>query len=360
MDLLQIVPQCLRDILLPQAQLRQSGDRRHRSPHIMGHMGKEGLFLSSGADGFPEGPGHLFDLILVVHLLRGIHKGQHQTLQDFVPGGVRRGLCPVGGDPYQVSLSGFRSAEPLHGLLGLQHVPAELDQVNGREIVGDITQGTSHVLIQDIELAGDVLGEFPDIQFLVHHKHAHQGRGQEIRHIVVQAGKFCHLGLILGVDRVKLFVDRLQFLVGGLQLFAFGEELFVGSLQFRVHRFQFCHGLAEIVFRVAQLLLQIRDPLGSCRVNIVKAQTLGRDVILPQEGHRDITGLLSDMVRDGIRDDRNVFRLVAELDRDFFIPRPFIRSAGILQYRRDRYLQVIPQQKENIQCRHAGGDRQKT
>ena len=81
LNLFQIILHLCRKIFLPEAKLCQTEDRRHRCPHVMRHMGEEGLLLLTGLYRLPECLGHLVNLLLIIHLLCCIYKGNNQTLQ---------------------------------------------------------------------------------------------------------------------------------------------------------------------------------------------------------------------------------------------------------------------------------------
>ena len=88
-------------------------------------------------------------------------------------------------DPHQICLAGHRRTVLLDGFHRGEDLPAERDEVDRGKIKGDVAQGAPHVLIRHVELCGDIFRIFADVQVPVHHDDAHQGRGKEVRHVVV-------------------------------------------------------------------------------------------------------------------------------------------------------------------------------
>ena len=80
-DLFQVVPDRLRHALLFQAQVCQTADGGHGRPHVMAHVGQEGFLFPSALHRLAQRLRHFFDLLLVVHLLCGVHEGDDQTAQ---------------------------------------------------------------------------------------------------------------------------------------------------------------------------------------------------------------------------------------------------------------------------------------
>ena len=178
----------------------------------MAHMGQERLLLPAGLDRGAKSLGHLLDLLLVIDLLRSIHKGDHETSQarllffllDLQYPGVRNMvvsfLLPldrlIGGDPDQIGLARDGGAVLLDGLHRGQHLFAQCDQVDGSEIESDVAQRPPHILVFYMEFRRDVFRELADTQVSVDHDDTDKRRGQEIGHIVVEGRKLVDLGLI--------------------------------------------------------------------------------------------------------------------------------------------------------------------
>ena len=120
-------------------------------------------------------------------------------------------------------------------------------EVHSGKMVGDIAQRPADIVLRDAEFVGDILRELADIELAVHHNDAHQGGGEEVRHVVIDACQLSDLSLILGVDGIEFFIDRLQLLVGALQLFIGREQLLIGRLELRVYGLQLCDCVAEVV-----------------------------------------------------------------------------------------------------------------
>ena len=240
----------------------------------MRHMRKESILLPAGTHRFAQRRRHLVHLLLIIHLLGRIDKGQNQTLKLFGLGDTfsilihhhfmngRAGLRHIRSNANQIRLSGYGSTVLLDRFHGSKYLLALLDQIDGGKVIGDIAKRTPHILLRHIKFGGNILGKFPDVQILIHHENTNQGCGQEVGHIVIHSGKLGNLGLVLRIHCIKLLVYRLKFLVGRLQLLIGGQQLFIGCLKLRVHGLQFRNRLAQIFLRYLQFLLQIGNTLG--------------------------------------------------------------------------------------------------
>ena len=337
----------------------------------MAHIGEEGFLLPSALHRLAQRLCHLFDLLLVVHLLRGIHEGddqppQHAGLSGFFglrPGEHGRGAFPfrrllplihlIGGDAEQVGLAGDGSAVPFNGRDILQHIPAEADEVNGREIECDIPEGTSHILLCHMEFRGDVFREFPDVQVPVHHQDAHQRGGKEVCHVIVQSGQLRHLGLVLGVHGVELLVHGLQLFVGALQLLIRRQQFFIRRLQLRVHALQLGDGLLQAVLGKLQIMLQVRDSLRRRRVHLVLADIPLQLPVAAEEGDRRIAAVVAVLVEDRLGHQRHVLRLFPDLHRNIVKHHLVPQLPAFPERSGDGDPKICAEQGENVQGRRS-------
>ena len=96
-------------------------------------------------------------------------------------------------DANQIRLTRYRRAVFLDDLVRIDHITAAFHQVNRSKIVRNVPKASSHILLYNIKLAGNVLGVFSDIELPVNHQHTHQCRGKEVGHIVINGSKLRHL-----------------------------------------------------------------------------------------------------------------------------------------------------------------------
>ena len=167
-------------------------------------------------------------------------------------------MGPVGSDAHQIGLAGDRCTAQFHRLHGLQDLMAEGDEIHCREMVSDVAERTSHIMLGNTEFIRNIFCKFAYIELAVNHDNSDHGRGEEVGHIIIDGGKLSDLGLILGVDRVEFLVDRLQLFVGTLQLFIGRQQFLIGRLKLRVDGLELCDCMAEIVLRDMQILFQRR------------------------------------------------------------------------------------------------------
>ena len=201
-------------------------------------------------------------------------------------------------------------------------------------------------MLRHAEFIRYVLGKLADIELSVHHDDAHQGRRQEVGHIIVDGGQLADLGLVFRVDRIELLVDGLQLFVGALQLLIGGQQLLVGRLQLRVDGLQLRDRAAEVVLGDMELLLQVRDPLGRRGVNVVVVHVDGLLGLLgrPQKGQGRHTRVAPHPVRDWLGDQGDIFGLAADLHRDPVIGDQALLLPRLLQSLGDRDLEIISDQ----------------
>ena len=178
----------------------------------MAHVGQECLLLPAGLDCGAERLGHLLDLLLVIDLLRSVHKCDHKTSQsrllflilNLQYPGVRNMVVSllfpldrfIGRDPDQVCLASYGSAVLLDRLHRGQHLFAQRDQVDGGKIESDVAQRPPYILVFHVEFRRDVFRELADIQVSVNHDDTDKRRRQEVGHIVVEGRELVDLGLI--------------------------------------------------------------------------------------------------------------------------------------------------------------------
>ena len=166
LDLLQIFLELRSQFSLLQAQLHQPYDRRHGGPHVVAHMGQERFLLSACLYCHAQCFGHLLDLLPVIDLFGGIYKREDQavhilfTVQDDVSEmSVERVAfllfilfqLLIRRNPHKIGLACNGRAVLLDRFHRRKNLPAERDQVDGREIKGYIAKRPAHILIGHME-----------------------------------------------------------------------------------------------------------------------------------------------------------------------------------------------------------------
>ena len=107
----------------------------------------------------------------------------------------------------------------------------------------------------------------------------------------------------------------------------------------------------ETILRHPKILLQIRDPVRGCRVDVIFFHRPGDLSLRTDKGDRRVSRLCPGLVGHRKRNHRDILRLLLQLYRDMVIGDSLSRHTRLLQRRGKSDLQVLPQKKKNIERR---------
>ncbi|MNV12963.1 hypothetical protein D3C71_1035900 [compost metagenome] len=187
-----------------------------------------------------------------------VDEGQHRAFDAVLGAAIGQQAC-------QVPAVGIAAHLAFHGAQRFKHAGRVARQVGVIKPVRDVQQGPARVAGNDVEHVGRARREPLDVHLAVDKQRGDVGGRNQVLQVVIDLGRFVHLGLELGIHGDQFFIHRLQFFLarfqlfrGRAQLFVDGLQLFVGRLQFFGGRLRLLDGRLQLVLRALQLGFQLR------------------------------------------------------------------------------------------------------